>query len=152
MSVILDKAAQYAESKKFDVDVLLQARLAPDQFNFTRQIQIMCDTAKFCAARLSGKDAPTHPDTEKTVPELKERIASVINYLEAFNPNDFADSAKKQISQPRWEGQYMHGDEFVLQYALPNLYFHMTTAYSILRHNGLDIGKKDYLGKLPFKK
>jgi len=148
---ILDKSAQYADSRKFETDILLQARLAPDQFDFTRQIQIMCDTAKLCAARLTDKEAPTHPDTEKTLGELKERVQSVIQYLAGFSPEDFSEAANRHISQPRWEGKYLTGEEFVLQHAIPNFYFHMTTAYAILRHNGVAIGKKDYLGKMPYK-
>lgn len=152
MTAILDKAAAYAETKKFDVDVLLQSRLAPDQFNFIRQIQIMCDTAKKCAAQVTNKEAPVQADNEKTLPELKARIESVITYLEKFSSEDFAKAASQKISQPRWDGQHLTGEEFITQHALPNFYFHMTTAYSILRHNGVDIGKKDYLGKMPFKK
>lgn len=152
LTVILEKCGPFAEAKKFDSSVLLDARLAPDQFNFARQVQIMCDTAKKCAAQLTGKDAPVHADSEKTLPELKGRIESVITYLETFSEKDFAGSAARHISQPRWEGQYLTGAEFVVQHAIPNFYFHMTTAYSILRHNGLDVGKKDYLGKMPFKK
>lgn len=152
MTAILDKSAQYAETKKFDADILWQSRLAPDQFNFVRQIQIMCDTAKKCAAQLTGKEAPVQADTEKTLPELKARIESVISYLEKFTADDFKNAATQKISQPRWEGQYLTGEEFVTQHALPNFYFHFTTAYAILRHNGVDVGKKDYLGKMPFKK
>ena len=151
LSSILDKAAQFADAKKFEIEVLLQARLAPDQFNLIRQVQIACDTAKFCAARLVGKEAPVHPDTEKTLPELKARIGSVISYLKTLTAKDFEKSEGRRISQPRWEGKYLNGDEFVYEYAFPNLYFHITTAYSILRHNGVDIGKKDYLGPIPFK-
>jgi uncharacterized protein len=149
--LILDKAAAFADHKKIEGEVLLNSRLAPDQFNFIRQIQIMCDTAKLCTSRLTGQEAPTHPDTEKTLNELRERIKSTVSYLEKFSAKDFTESAKRKISQPRWEGKWLTGEEFVLNHALPNFYFHMTTAYSILRHNGVDIGKKDYLGKMPFK-
>lgn len=152
LSGIFDKGAQYAETKKFDVDVLLESRLAPDQFNFIRQIQILADTAKKCAAQLVGKEAPVHPDTEKTLPELRARIDSVIAYLESFSAKDYADAAGRRISQPRWDGQYLTGEEFVVQHAVPNFYFHLTTAYAILRHNGVDIGKRDYLGKMPYKR
>jgi len=152
LSALLDKAAAFAETKKIDAEVLLQSRLAPDQFNFTRQVQIACDTAKLAASRLTGKEAPSHPDTEKTLAELKTRIASTITYLEKFTAQDFADSATRKITHTRWEDQYLTGEDFVQHHALPNLYFHVTTAYSILRHNGVEIGKKDYLGKMPFKK
>jgi hypothetical protein len=152
LSAILDKGAQFAETKKFDMDVLLNSRLAPDQFNLIRQIQIACDTAKLGAARLTGKDAPVHDDSEKTLPQLKTRIDQTIQFLNSLNKNDFNGADEKKITQPRWEGKYLTGFEYVNQHALPNFYFHVTTAYSILRHNGVDIGKKDYLGELPYKK
>jgi uncharacterized protein len=152
LSAIIDKGARHAETKKFEVEVLLNSRLAPDQFNFTRQIQIACDTAKLCAARLSNKEAPSHPDTEKTLPELKARIDSVATYLQGFSEKDFAGWETRKISQPRWEGKYLTGEEFLWQHAIPNFFFHMTTAYAILRHNGVEVGKKDYLGEMPFKK
>lgn len=152
LSRILDKAALHAETKKFDVEVLLNLRLYPDQFNLIRQVQIACDTAKLAASRLTGKDAPTHEDNEKTVPELKARIEAVIAYLGTFSEADFKGAEERKVSQPRWEGKYLNGKEFALQHAVPNLYFHITTAYSILRHNGVEVGKKDYLGEMPFKK
>lgn len=151
LSACLDKAAAYAESKKFDVEVLLNSRLAPDQFNLIRQIQIACDTAKFGAARLCGKEAPSHPDTEKTLPELQARIKTVQSYLNSFTEADFAGAEERHVSQPRWEGKYLTGLEFAIQHSIPNLYFHITTAYSILRHNGVDVGKKDFLGAMPYK-
>ena len=152
LSALLDKGVQQAEVKKFDVDVLLQSRLAPDQFHLVRQVQIACDTAKLGVSRLTGKEAPTHADAETTMSELKGRIASTISYLETIGPKDFLEAANRKISQPRWEGQYLTGEEFVIQHAIPNFYFHVTTAYAILRHNGVEVGKKDYLGKMPFKK
>lgn len=152
LNAILNKAVKHAENKKFDIEVLLNSRLAPDQFNFIRQIQIACDTAKFCAARLSGKEMPIHPDNERSLPELRARIESVVNYLNTFTEKDFEDAANKKVTTPRWDGKYLTGFEFAAQHAIPNFYFHVTTAYSILRHNGVDIGKKDYLGEMPFKK
>jgi hypothetical protein len=151
LSLLLDKAAQHAEAKKFDVEVLLNSRLAPDQFHFIRQVQIACDTAKLCVSRLSGKEAPSHADTEKTLPELKARIQDTIRYLNSVSANDFAGAEEKRITTPRWENKYLLGMEYVTHHAIPNIYFHVTTAYSILRHNGVDIGKKDYLGELPFR-
>ena len=151
LSRILDKAAQYAEAKKFNIDVLLNSRLAPDQFNLIRQVQITCDTAKFGAARICGKEAPSHPDTETTLAELQARIKTVQDYLASFNPDDFFGAEARHVSQPRWEGKYLTGTEFVIQHSLPNIYFHITTAYSILRHNGVDVGKKDFLGNMPLK-
>ena len=150
LNTYMEKAQQHADAKKFDIDVLLNSRLAPDQFNFIRQVQIACDTAKFGAARLSGKEAPSHPDTEKTVAELQARIKSVTAYLADFTAKDFADAPKRVLSHKFWEGKTMLGESYLHQYFLPNLYFHVVTAYSILRHNGVDIGKKDYLSPYPF--
>jgi uncharacterized protein len=149
---LIDKAATYSEAKKFDVEVLFNSRLAPDQFNFIRQVQIACDTAKLCAARLTGKEAPVWEDNEKTLHDVKARIEKTVAYLKEFKPVDFEGAEKRTVTQPRWEGKYLTTTEYVLEHALPNIYFHITTAYSILRHNGVDVGKKDYLGELPFKK
>ncbi len=149
---ILDKGAKSAEDRKFDVGVLLQSRLAPDQFNLIRQVQVLCDTAKVCAAALANKEIPSHPDTEQTLPELKQRIETVLSYLSTFSAADFANAQERRIARPRWEGKHMSGEEFLLQHALPNFYFHFTVAYEILRHNGVSIGKKDYLGELPYQK
>lgn len=147
-----DKAQAFATAKKIEPEVLLNSRLAPDQFALTKQIQIACDTAKLAAARLTGKDAPAHADQEKTLPEVKERIQQTIQYLETFKAADFNNVDDKKITQPRWDGKYLSGQEYFVQHVLPNFYFHVTTAYAILRHNGVDLGKKDYLGELPFKK
>lgn len=149
---ILDKGAYFAESKKIDMEILLNSRLAPDQFNLIRQVQIACDTAKLGAARLAGIEAPVHEDKEKTLPELKARIEDVIKFLGTLKAEDFQGASERKISQPRWEGKYLTGEEYAIQHAIPNIYFHITTAYSILRHNGVDVGKKDYLGEMPFKK
>lgn len=148
---ILDKGVTFADSKKVQMEVLLTARLAPDQFPLLKQIQIVCDTAKLGASRLTGKDAPKHDDQEKTLPEIKLRIEQTIDYLKTFSREDFNGAEERKISQPRWEGKWLNGFEFATQHALPNIYFHITTAYSILRHNGVDVGKKDYLGEMPFK-
>ncbi|BDA79404.1 hypothetical protein LPTSP3_g23340 [Leptospira kobayashii] len=148
---ILDKAAAHAESKKFSIDVLLNARLYPDQFHLIKQIQIACDTAKLGVARITGKDAPVHEDKETTLEELKSRLSSVIQYLETYKPEDFKDSSDRKVTQPRWEGKYLTGFEYLTQHALPNFYFHVTTAYAIFRHNGVDLGKRDYLGEMPYK-
>lgn len=148
---ILGKAANYSEMKKFDMEVLLNARLAPDQFNLLRQIQIACDTAKLGASRLASKEAPIHDDKELTWPQMKTRIEDVVNYLNQLTVADFKACESKKISHPRWEGKWLTGYEFTVQHVVPNFYFHMTTAYSIIRHNGVDIGKKDYLGEMPFK-
>jgi uncharacterized protein len=149
---ILDKAAAHADAKKFDVGVLLTSRLAPDQFHLIKQVQIVCDTAKLCTSRLTGKDAPVHEDKEQTLSDVKKRIQDVMTYLRSFSAKDFNEAASRTITQPRWEGKTLTATDYVLHHAVPNFYFHVTTAYAILRHNGVDIGKKDYLGELPFQK
>lgn len=150
---ILEKGAAFAASKKVDMAVLLNARLAPDQFNLIRQVQIACDTAKLGAARLTNTvdSAPKHADDETSLEQLTQRINDTVAYLASFNEADFSNAANQHVSQPRWEGKYLTGDEFLMQHVLPNLYFHITTAYAILRHNGVDVGKKDYLGAMPYK-
>jgi hypothetical protein len=152
LSRFLDKAVQHAETKKFEVEVLLNSRLAPDQFNYIRQVQIACDTVKLGCARLTGKEAPKHDDTEKTLAEVKTRIDQTVSFVNSLTAADFAGAETKHITQPRWEGKYLLGQEYAVQHVLPNLYFHVTTAYSILRHNGVEVGKKDYLGEMPYKK
>jgi hypothetical protein len=151
LSHILDKANSYAQQKKFEPEILWQSRLAPDQFNFIRQVQITCDTAKFCAAFLANKEAPVYEDNEKNLLELQTRITNTRNFLQTFKAADFNSAASVKITRPRWEGKYLHGEEFLTLHAIPNFYFHVTTAYSILRHNGVDVGKKDYLGAISYK-
>jgi len=151
LSACLDKAVVYAESKKFDTEVLLASRLAPDQFALMRQIQIACDTAKAGAARLAGKEAPAHEDTEKTVADAKARIEKVITYLKTFSPKDFAGAEERKVTQPRWNGKHMAGAEYALQHMTPNFFFHVSTAYAIMRHNGVNLGKHDYLGALSLR-
>lgn len=148
---ILAKAAANADSRKFEMDVLLQSRLAPDQFTLLRQIQIACDGAKLAVSRLTGKDAPVNDDKETSWPQLKTRIDQTVQYLSSFTAKDFVGAETKKITTPRWEGKWLTGQEFATEHALPNIYFHITTAYSILRHNGVDIGKKDFLGEMPYK-
>ena len=147
----LDKAVAHAEQKKFDPDTLLTARLAPDQFALARQIQIACDGAKAYTAKLAGKEPPSHPDTETTIAELRQRLKTVIDYLATFSREDFVGAEDRPITQPRWEGKTLRGGDYLDYYALPNIHFHLTTTYAILRHNGVDLGKRDYLGTLPFQ-
>jgi hypothetical protein len=144
----LEKAAAFAQTKKFDPAAFLTFRLAPDQFAFARQVQTACDTAKLVAARLTGKEAPSHPDTEQTLDELRARVQTVITYLEGFSAKDFDGAAARVITQPRWEGKVMSGADYFLEHGLPNFFFHLTHAYAILRHNGVEVGKRDYLGPL----
>lgn len=148
---LLDKAAAHAEMKKYDVKNVLNARLAPDQFNFIRQVQIATDTAKGAAARLAGQEPPKYEDNEQTLDELRTRLHKTIEFLKTVKPAQFDGAAKRMIKIPHMPGKGLAGFEFVVQMGLPNFYFHVTTAYSILRHNGIEIGKGDYLGALPLK-
>ena len=142
----LDIAEAFSRTKSFDVNVLLQQRLAPDQFAFVGQVQMACDTAKVVASRLTGKDAPAHPDTEKTMDELRKRIRSVIGYLDGFSAKDYEGAGSRTITTPRWEGKVMTGSDYFMEHGAPNFFFHITHAYAILRHNGVDVGKRHYLG------
>jgi len=151
LSNILDKAQKFADQKKFDSVNLMNARLAPDQFNFTRQVQVACDTAKFGAARLTGIDAPKFEDNETTLAELQQRIRNTLEFLSTVKPEDFKGWESKKTLNPRREGKYLPGDEFLMQHAIPNFYFHVATAYSILRHSGVEIGKMDYLGTITYR-
>lgn len=144
----LDKAEAHAKERSFDPNVLLQARLAPDQFPLVKQVQATCDVAKLAAARLTGKEAPAHPDTETTIAELRARIQSVLGFLGTLTAADFEGAASRTVTQPRWEGRIMTGPDYFLEHGLPNFYFHLTHTYALLRHNGVSVGKRDYLGPL----
>jgi len=147
----LEAAASFAQTKSFDGNVFLGLRLAPDQFALARQVQTACDTAKLAASRLSGKEAPAHPDTEQTLDELRARVRSVIQYLDGFSAQDFDQAATRVVTQPRWEGKVMSGADYFIEHALPNFFFHSTHVYAILRHNGVGLGKRDYLGALTLR-
>ncbi len=147
----LEAATAFATKKSFEADRFLEFRLAPDQFAFARQVQTACDTAKLMAARLSGKEAPSHADTEKTLEELRARVRTVVTYLEGFTAKDFEGAATRVITQPRWEGKVMTGADYFLEHAVPNFFFHLTHSFAILRHNGVDVGKRDYLGALSLR-
>ncbi|PIQ24417.1 DUF1993 domain-containing protein [bacterium (Candidatus Blackallbacteria) CG17_big_fil_post_rev_8_21_14_2_50_48_46] len=151
LSAWLDKLEAYAEERKFDPANLLTARLAPDQFPLIRQIQSSCDSAKFAASRLTGREAPSHPDTETNLAELKSRIQATVDYLRSFDETDFKDSAEKQVVLPFFPDKFLTGQAYLQEFALPNFYFHLNTSYAILRHNGVCIGKQDYIGSLPFQ-
>jgi hypothetical protein len=146
----LEKLKAHADQKKFDPETVMQARLAPDQYPFIRQIQTACDHAKFTCARLTGKEAPAHPDTEKTIDELRARVRTCIEYLKTYKPEDFT-GAEDRLCGASWMPGKMRGGDYLDHFALPNFHFHMTTAYAILRHNGVDLGKSDYVVTLPFK-
>jgi len=148
----LDKTTAYAESKKFDPNTLLTARLAPDMFPLLRQIQSTCDQCKLTVARLTAKDPPKHPDTEQTIDELRKRLHSVIGYLDTFTPADFDGAAERLISLPFFpEGKVMTGADYLIERQIPNVYFHTSMLYAILRHNGVDVGKADFIGQVTYK-
>jgi len=148
MDVWFDKAEAHAKVRGFDPNVFVAARLAPDQFGLARQVDSTCDTAKLAASRLTGKEAPKNDDDEKTIAELRARVKSVVAYLDGFSEADFAGAAARTITQPRWEGRTMTGQDYFLEHALPNFYFHLAHTYAILRDAGVDVGKRDYLGPL----
>jgi hypothetical protein len=147
----LDKAVAHAGARKFDPNVLVGARLAPDMLPLSFQIQSACDQAKYASSRAAGKQPPSHPDTEQTIDDLKKRIATVIAYVDTFTPADFDGIDGRTVSLPRWEGKSMTALDYVIEHALPNFMFHVTTAYDILRHNGVEIGKRDFLGQLTMR-
>jgi uncharacterized protein len=144
----LHKAEAHAKTKSFDPNVLVTARLTPDQYPLVRQVQSACDSAKFAAARLSGEEAPKHPDTEQTIEELHRRIAACTSYLGTLTPKDFEGAETRRISLPFLEGKTLAGSDYLVEMAVPNFFFHLTHAYAILRHNGVDLGKMDYIGSL----
>ncbi len=146
---ILDKAAAHAEGKKLDARVLPDTRLIADMFPLKRQVQIACDTAKGAAARLAGVEIPKHEDTESTIAELKERIGKTRAFLAGITPEQVNGGAAREIvlQFPRQTLRFSAHD-YALRFVLPNFYFHVTTAYAVLRENGVDIGKNDYLGKI----
>ncbi len=141
----------FAREGGFDPAELLELRLAPDQFPFARQVQIAGDTAKQAAARLTGKDAPVQPDSETSLAGLRERLRGVIAFLDELTPQDLETSATRSVSQPRWEGKTMTGADYFIEHAVPNFYFHLTHSYALLRHRGVPLGKRDYLGTLTMR-
>lgn len=152
LSGILDKGVMHAENKKFDTKTLLSSRLAPDQFPFVKQVQITCDTAKGYAPRIMGVDAVVVEDNETSIEELKARIDKTIEILKTVKPEDVDGKEDVEVRMPKYyPGQHINGFDVTMQFTLPNFFFHLTTAYAILRHNGVDLGKSDYLGQLSFK-
>ena len=147
LAAILDKGQAYADAKKLDHTVLTSYRLFPDMLPMTRQVQIACDSAKGAMARLAGVEIPKHEDVEKTFPELKARIAATIAFIETFKPAQIDGTEDKDITfKTRGQDTTFKGMQFLLGFAYPNFYFHVTTAYDMLRHNGVEIGKWDFLG------
>ena len=151
IDVWFDKAEAHAKAKSYDPNLFVAYRLAPDQFALARQVDSACDTVKFAASRLTGKDAPKNDDDEKTLAELRARVKSAIAYVDTFTESDFAAAATKTITNPRWEGKCMTGHEYFLNHSIPNFYFHVTHVYAILRHAGVDVGKRDFLGPMPLR-
>lgn len=143
----LGTANDHAKSKNFDPDLFASFRLAPDQFPLARQVQIACDTVKLGYSYLTGKSVQPQEDTEKTLAELQARVRSVIALLDGVNAKDFEGTATRVVSQPRWKGEWMTGADYFVEHIVPNFYFHLTTTYAILRHNGVAVGKRDYLGQ-----
>jgi hypothetical protein len=153
LSAILDKAEAFAAAKKFDAAALLHSRLSPDMFDLTRQVQVATDQARRGTARLAGAEAPKVEDNETTIAQLKERIAKTVAYLKTLDKKQIDASADREITFPLGPDKkgHMKGDDYLNHFVLPNFYFHCTAAYSILRHCGVDIGKRDFLGAIPLK-
>ena len=148
LSAILEKAEAHCAAKKIEPTALTSYRLFPDMFPLTRQVQIACDTAKGATARLAGVDIPKHEDTEQTFAELKARIAKTIDFVESLSAAKIDGSDEKEIVlQMRSGERRFKGMQYLLGHAYPNFYFHVTTAYNILRHNGVEVGKADFIGK-----
>jgi hypothetical protein len=149
LDAILDKAQRQAQAKKFDVNNFCTARLFPDMLPFLVQIRIACDHAKTAAALLSGKEPPRHEDNEKTFEELRGRIAKCLAYLDTFTPKDFEKTtAQTVVKLARPEGKGLNAEEYLFGRQIPNFYFHVTTAYALLRQGGVEVGKTDFLGSL----
>jgi hypothetical protein len=159
ISGLLDKAAAHAKGKQLNwhpkglqENALLNSRLISDQFPLIRQVQVACDNAKNGVARVAGIKPPVYKDTEKTIKELKARIAKTIRFLKTVTPDKMAGRENEKFSLPFWGNKRMTGFGYVTGYLIPNFYFHVATAYSILRTNGVQIGKSDYIGGMPFLK
>lgn len=147
LSAILDKAQAHTEARKIDPAVLMSCRLFPDMFPLTRQVQIASDTAKGAVARLAGAEIPKYEDTEQTFVELKARIAKTIEFVRSFKPAQLDGSEDREIVLKLGGREVKFtGIQYLLGHATPNFYFHVTTAYDILRHNGVELGKRDYIG------
>jgi hypothetical protein len=148
LAALLDKAQAHTEAKKLDPAALTTFRLYPDMFPLARQVQIACDTAKGAVARLAGLEIPKHEDTEQTLAELKARIAKTVAFIESVKPAQVDGSEAKEIVMKMRAGEVrFEGLQYLMAFAYPNFYFHVTTAYAILRHNGVEVGKRDFLGK-----
>ena len=145
LSHLLDKAVAYCAERKIEESALLEARLFPDMFPLKKQVQVVSDMTAGCAARLAGKQPPGAENKEKSFAELQQRVAAGIAYLQTYKAADFAGGEAREIVVPHRD-KPMRGEVFLLRHALPNIYFHITTAYNLLRHNGVPVGKADFLG------
>jgi uncharacterized protein len=146
MDAWFDKAVAHAKVRSFDPEVLLGARLAPDQLPLVRQVQSACDRAKFVGARLAGKEPPRHPDDEKTIEEVHARIRACVAYLDTFVAEDFRRANSRIVELPFFDDKTIEGADYLVELGQPGFYFHVTTAYSILRHNGVDLTMRDFIG------
>ena len=148
--VWLDKAETHAKERHFEPSVYLASRLAPDMLPLTKQIQIACDSAKFGVARLAGIEAPKFEDNEASLPELRERVRKTLAFVQSVGAERIAGSDDKDVVVPRRDGSMtLRGQAYLAHFVLPNFYFHLTTTYALLRHNGVMLGKGDFLGTLP---
>lgn len=145
----MDKAEEYAKARGFEVDVLAKARLAPDQYDLVQQVQSACDQAKYAAAYLGGKPAPSHPDTEQSFAELRARVRKCIDFVATVQEKDLAGAGERKVAPPWLGGRWLRGDDYLVHVALPNFFFHVSMAYAILRHNGVALGKMDFIGSMP---
>jgi hypothetical protein len=153
LSGVLDKAQEFANAKKIDPSVLLGMRLAPDMFALTRQVQVATDLAKNGMARLAGVEPPKFEDNETTLDQLKARLARAVAFIKTLDASKIDASTDREITFPLGPNNkgHMKGDDYLNHFILPNVYFHITAAYAILRHAGVNIGKQDYLGAIPMK-
>jgi hypothetical protein len=149
LKAVLEKAKAHALDHKIEESALVNARLYPDMFPLSRQVQVATDMARGCGARLTGVEPPSYEDKEQSFDDLIARVARTIEYLKGLDANAFADAAAREITRPvRGKPHTFKGIDYLLQFAVPNLYFHATTAYDILRHNGVPLGKADFIGTL----
>jgi hypothetical protein len=152
LSAVLDKADAFAAAKKIEPAFLLHTKLAPDMFDLARQVQVVTDQARRGAARLAAAEAPSYEDNETTIDQLKARLAKTVAYLKTLDVKKIDASADREIAFPLGPATgYMKGSNYLNHFVLPNFYFHLTAAYAILRHSGVEIGKRDFLGAIPIK-
>jgi hypothetical protein len=150
LEACLDKARQYADAKKFDVSVLMTSRLAPDMQPLIYQVQSACDYVKAAAAWLSGQTPPKHEDNEQTIDELRARIWKTVAFSESVKEAQYAGASERKVKFSWAPGKVIGGEDYLLQMTIPNTFFHIAMAYAILRHNGVDVGKMDFLGPINF--